>query len=282
MPARKLSSPSQRSNMASTPAPLLYVMPSNAFAMSWSLAMGCRMLLALSSESAFIAAWTCCRRARSCWYSGWISWTTRWAIHVANDSLSHRSSHHGIVTRFPNHECASSWAITLAKLRPDVLHRASREVRHRDDVELREGVGACEVALQALEQGAGVVQGEAELGPTSARRQAAKGQAVLALRRGGQRRLDHVERTHRPGHEIGRKRRGRCEADAAPPARVLLFRQRGAVADGDVAVGDGEGQLEGRLEGGLVEARKGASGSDGLELGEDVVVSSHPNAVDAR
>jgi hypothetical protein len=75
---------------------------------------------------------------------------------------------------------------------------------------------------------------------------------VLALRRGGQRRLDHVERTHRPGHEIGRKRR------------------------------DGEGQLEGRLEGGLVEARKGASGSDGLELGEDVVVSSHPNAVDAR
>jgi hypothetical protein len=105
---------------------------------------------------------------------------------------------------------------------------------------------------------------------------------VLALRRGGQRRLDHVEGTHRPGHEIGRQRRSRCEADAAPPARVLLLGQRGAVADGDVAVGNGEGQFEGRLEGRLVEAREGASGSDGLELGEDVVVSSHPDAVDAR
>ena len=32
----------------------------------------------------------------------------------ANDSLSHESSHHFMVTRSPNHMCAISWAIVEA------------------------------------------------------------------------------------------------------------------------------------------------------------------------
>mmetsp|Transcript_94997 Transcript_94997/g.284755 ORF Transcript_94997/g.284755 Transcript_94997/m.284755 type:complete len:258 (+) Transcript_94997:1953-2726(+) len=36
------------------------------------------------------------------------------SIHVAKPSLSHRSSHHSIVTRLPNHWCASSWMTTSA------------------------------------------------------------------------------------------------------------------------------------------------------------------------
>src|SRR5215475_3772823 len=39
----------------------------------------------------------------------------RAALNSANDSLSHRSSHHRMVTRSPNHMCAISWAITSAR-----------------------------------------------------------------------------------------------------------------------------------------------------------------------
>ena len=35
--------------------------------------------------------------------------------HSANDSLSHRSFHHFIVTRLPNHMWASSWRIVSAR-----------------------------------------------------------------------------------------------------------------------------------------------------------------------
>ena len=35
-------------------------------------------------------------------------------IQLANASLSQMSSHHAMVTRSPNHWCASSWAATLA------------------------------------------------------------------------------------------------------------------------------------------------------------------------
>ena len=36
----------------------------------------------------------------------------RFSIHVANPSFNHKSSHHFIVTRSPNHWCAISWART--------------------------------------------------------------------------------------------------------------------------------------------------------------------------
>ncbi len=40
----------------------------------------------------------------------------RWARYSANDSFSHRSSHHRIDTRSPNHMWAISWAIKPARL----------------------------------------------------------------------------------------------------------------------------------------------------------------------
>ncbi len=36
-------------------------------------------------------------------------------VYVANDSFSHRSFHHSMVTRSPNHMCASSWRIVSAR-----------------------------------------------------------------------------------------------------------------------------------------------------------------------
>ncbi len=45
----------------------------------------------------------------------------------------------------------------------------------------------------------------------------------------------------------------------------------GAVGDGGVALVDDQGDVEGGLEGGLVEAGKGAAGVGGLELGDGVV-----------
>ncbi len=38
-------------------------------------------------------------------------------MYSAKDSLSHRSSHHRIVTRSPNHMWAISWVIVLLRLR---------------------------------------------------------------------------------------------------------------------------------------------------------------------
>ncbi len=49
----------------------------------------------------------CGHRVTSAWQST--------LAYVANDSLSHRSSHQRIVTRSPNHMCASSWRIVSAR-----------------------------------------------------------------------------------------------------------------------------------------------------------------------
>ena len=43
--------------------------------------------------------------------SGWKRCAVLVAIHVANPSFSHRLSHHAIVTRLPNHWCATSCAM---------------------------------------------------------------------------------------------------------------------------------------------------------------------------
>ena len=43
--------------------------------------------------------------------------SVRCDMYSANDSLSHRSSHHCIVTRSPNHMCAISWAMVLERAR---------------------------------------------------------------------------------------------------------------------------------------------------------------------
>ena len=58
--------------------------------------------------------WMRCRSERPALKFGNTSSVILAAIQSANDSLSHRSSHHAMVTRSPNHMCASSWHVTLA------------------------------------------------------------------------------------------------------------------------------------------------------------------------
>jgi hypothetical protein len=67
-----------------------------------------------SSESSPKAELRACWKSSHIFHSGRQSSTIEKAIQVANDSLSHRSSHHSMVTRSPNHMCASSCAITSA------------------------------------------------------------------------------------------------------------------------------------------------------------------------
>ena len=90
---------------------------------------------------------------------------------VAKASLSQMPFHHFMVTRSPNHMWASSWAITSATLcssgwvdrvgvdeqqhlaerdAAEVLHRAEREVGHRDQVELVARVGDAVVVGEEL------------------------------------------------------------------------------------------------------------------------------------
>ena len=95
------------------------------------------------------------------------------SMNVANASFSQMPFHHFIVTRSPNHMCASSWWMTSATFmqlglrRPfrvdeqqhlaerdaaEVLHRAEREVGDRDQVALVARVGDRVVAGQPLER----------------------------------------------------------------------------------------------------------------------------------
>ena len=71
--------------------------------MSWCERIGCRMRRALPCASASIASFHSEMRCAFASSAGRSSWTMLFAIHVANASLSQRSSHHAIVTRLPNH-----------------------------------------------------------------------------------------------------------------------------------------------------------------------------------
>ncbi len=55
------------------------------------------------------------------------STVVRCAMYSAKDSLSHRSSHHRMVTRSPNHMCAISWAMVL-----DLVSTSSRAAAPRN------------------------------------------------------------------------------------------------------------------------------------------------------
>src|SRR5690606_9014599 len=115
-PAKKASMPTHATSCLSTEPPLAYVMPSK---LTWT-----------SSRSLIVATIGC--------VDG--SWSWRYAqafsiepnvvhasvhsvasavasvdAHSANDSLSHRSFHQRIVTRSPNHMCASSWRIVTTR-----------------------------------------------------------------------------------------------------------------------------------------------------------------------
>ena len=115
-PAKNCSMPTQAASCLRTDPPLAYVMPSK---------------FTCTSSRSLISATT-----------GWVegSWSWRYAqvfsialkvvqaashsvasavaivdAHSANDSFSQRSFHHFIVTRSPNHMCASSWRIVTTR-----------------------------------------------------------------------------------------------------------------------------------------------------------------------
>ena len=81
--------------------------------MSSSPVIGWRMARELASTSCSMAECAASTARADASYSGRICPVIRRAIQVAKASLSQRSSHHGMVTRSPNHWCASSCAVTL-------------------------------------------------------------------------------------------------------------------------------------------------------------------------
>ena len=146
-----------------------------------------------------------------------------------------------------------------------VLHRAGREVGHRDDVELPERIFDAVVAvvegedlLRRLERDpseVALVRGRADADRDAFRRavealEVADGHRDQVRRhlRGG-RKLDRVLRRRRPGH-VGKHL---------------------AVGDGGIAAIDGQRHGKGRLEGRLVEARKRPARVGRLELRDGVL-----------
>ena len=89
-------------------------MPSNALAMSLAVSMGWRIMRAL-----FRLSWPITDERARTWstrpgHSGFQRIMTLLAIQVAKASFSQMSSQNFMVTRFPNHWCASSCAAMLA------------------------------------------------------------------------------------------------------------------------------------------------------------------------
>ena len=115
-------------------------------------------------------------------HSGFMASMQTCAMNVAKASLSQRPFHQRMVTRSPNHMCASSWATTfgdtmLLGLRrgrrideeqrlaerdqTEVLHRAGGEVGHADEVELVGRVGDAEVVGEEARGKGPALHGEA-------------------------------------------------------------------------------------------------------------------------
>ena len=216
----------------------------------------------------------------------------RTSMKVANASLSQMPSHHSMVTRSPNHMCASlvgddlGHALALGERRrrrvdeqvglaegdaAQVLHRAGGEVGDRDQVELVAGVGDVEVVGEEPQRERAGLQGEGgEVRPCRWGRRRASGTPIDVDRRG------LLERPDDEGDEVGRHLHRRREADRAPAVA-----QVGVVDDGRVGVGgevarDGEGHCEGRLEGRLVAARERPAGVGAPRTGSSRSCGSRP------
>jgi hypothetical protein len=78
------------------------------------LRTGCRMRRAVASESSPITCDFAARACRRAPVAGRHASIVSSAMKLANASFSQMSSHHAIVTRSPNHWCASSCAMMLA------------------------------------------------------------------------------------------------------------------------------------------------------------------------
>mmetsp|Transcript_9400 Transcript_9400/g.31025 ORF Transcript_9400/g.31025 Transcript_9400/m.31025 type:complete len:226 (-) Transcript_9400:1058-1735(-) len=113
IPVRNVSSPKYAASMRITHEPLEYEMASKISFTFWlsaiSTSTGCEEARESSPSPLACSLIVNCDHTDQ---SGKSSWTARHPTQVAKPSLSHRSVHHCIVTRFPNHWCASSWHTT--------------------------------------------------------------------------------------------------------------------------------------------------------------------------
>ena len=147
----------------------------------------------------------------------------------------------------------------------EVLHGAGFEVGQADEVELLERIGNAEVGVVVVEHVLGdidAVGGEGDLVGSGA---GADGYAVLFA--GGA-----LEVADQEGHEISGHLRGGEELEGVLVcAGARRVADDGPVGDGGVALVDDERDIEGGLEGGLVEGREGAARIGGFELRDGVV-----------
>ncbi len=207
---------------------------------------------------------------------------------MANDSFSQRSFHHSMVTRSPNHMCASSCRMVSARdlvgrvgdLRAEdvlvadgdragVLHRARVELRHEELVVLRERVGVVELLLEPVEALPGDREDLLRVEVLGQRGPAVDAQrhrppvalpgAVHAVVRAGDERRD-----------VGGDPRRRREA----PHRALRLGRR-RVGDHRPALRRLHGEPERRLQVRLLEAREHPAGVRHLELRVEVSLLVH-------
>ena len=109
-PAMKASSPMWAISCRRVEAPLAYEMPSKSCSAAWASraadpATGCVDGVRSAAYPQALRATLKSTHASS---NSVASTQVRWAMYSAKDSLSHRSSHHCMVTRSPNH----MWAIS--------------------------------------------------------------------------------------------------------------------------------------------------------------------------
>lgn len=96
-----------------TEQPLHQEIASNTSSTSWALLIVIEIGWLVESPSSCMAGSIMSLTNPSmCWYSGCSYSVDNVSISVANDSLSHRSFHQFMVTKLPNHWCASSWKMT--------------------------------------------------------------------------------------------------------------------------------------------------------------------------
>ena len=186
-------------------------------------------------------------------------------MYSAKDSLSHRSSHHCMVTRSPNHMWAISWVIVLVRestssraaaprktmvsrnvTQPGVLHGTGVELGHEHLVVLPERVTDPEQRVVVVEAGPGHLEHldrlTLEVGPQRRARMDAQGYAVVLVEHGG-------VGTGADRDEVGGQGQGLRQL---PATRRDLG--GGTVAEHQPGLGCGDRDGVGRLEVGLVEA----------------------------
>ena len=156
-----------------------------------------------------------------------------------------------------------------------VLHRAELEVRNRDEIELRVGVGQAEVALETSQRGLRGLEREGREAALAGRVPNLDRRTTRFHRRRG------LQRTDGERDQIGREGRRLLEADLLAAAREAPRALDGRVRDHAVRARRRDGDPEARLHRRLVEAREELARVGRLELGEREPVRAGARGVEA-